>query len=279
MASENFDYSRIFYGASAFFAVLAVLYFGFEYIQDLSPFTIAAVLFAVFASTLVAGVSREARGVKLVSYLVSAGSYLGFLIYINGRFLRTSDGTLASLLFSAVLFSAIGYTLTNKQEYIPNRDQALKIVAGIGAVLALLVAYDAAAVDAEYDLTLEEEVEMLEGENKFGELEIRKSGYLHADIERQRFSVCAGINESTQRLGGASTGGYMTGFAPETAVEELELSMSPHRFEQIDGLEPGDIFEVEPIESCREVELEEGVLGVETSSIAYSEPGGLMEDE
>ena len=263
---HTFDYSRIFYGVSAFFAVLSVIYFGFEYIQNLSPFTIAVIIFAVFAVSFIKGTVTDSRGVRFMYYLISSGSYIAFLGYVNARLISTEDGVLLSLIASALLFSAIGYLLTNKEKYLPTKEQSKKIFVGVVGLLVLLVAYDVAAVEYEGSYSLEEQVAPVSGEEStLGYFEIVKHGYLPVDVERVRASYCLNNGTQTFALGGTNLGGYTSGYLPETRNENLTLRAENHVFERIGGFDSGDELEIVEAECSQRdnADLEEGKLGVE----------------
>lgn len=266
--TEELDYSKIFYAGSAVFAVLSVLYLGFEYLQDLSPFTIAAVLFAVFLSMFAVGVTRKSR-VKFVYFLTSAGSYLVFLVYVNGRFLDTSNQVLASLVLSAVLFSLIGYVLTNRRDLLPDRGQVRYVIAGLAVLLAVLVAYDILFVGATFAAELDDEAVMEPSEQVVGEVEIAKDGYLPVVLDRRTVSFCVRSGDDAHYIPvRQSYGGDMTGFAPETQAEDIVLDLGERFFEDVEhaeeltDVEEGQVLELVAIDDCNVDALEEGLLGV-----------------
>jgi len=268
---ERLDSSIIFYILSAFFVVLTLGYFGFEYIEHLSPFTVSAILFSVFISSLVLGFSREFIGSKLLAYMISGGAYVVFYFYSSARFVETSNQILGSLIISALIFSSLGYIVTNYREKLPNKEQSRKIVAAIVALILVLIAYNITAVSYDFELTVQNELEAVEGENNFGQASINKHGHLPIDINRERAEVCFGTNESNERLGTSSTGGYMTGFSPESKIEQLNITLRDWHFEEIGGLERGNTYMIARTDNCRGDGLEEGVFGVEAAE-AYSYP-------
>lgn len=268
---EKLDLSVVFYMLSAFFVVLTLAYFGFEYIEHLSAFTVSAILFGFFVSSLLTGVSREFIGFKFLAYIASAGSYIVFYLYTTARFVDTSNQVLGSLIASAVLFSGLGYVLTNYKERLPSKNQAHKTIGIITGLLLILIAYNITMVSYDYSLSVEDEIEIVEGENTFAEAEIQKTGYLPIDINRERAQVCLGTNESNKRLGSDSVGGYMTGFTPETNVEQLKINIREGQIEEIEGLEEGSTYPIERTEDCLGNELDEGVIGVAAAE-AYTYP-------
>lgn len=258
---EKIDSSLIFYAVSAFFTVIALVYFGYEYIAHLSPFTISSILFSAFTISLLIGSTREFIGFKILSYLVSAGAYLVFYAYTAARFFSTSDQIMASLVLSAVLFTGIGYLFTNRRDLLPDKSRVYKVSAGLVILVLVLVTYNIGMVSYDYELNLENEVQINEGSNIIGESKITKTGYLPIDIDTERVTFCFGTNESNERFGASSVGGYMTGFSPETETEEVDMRISERSLEEADNLEEGEIYEIERVESCED-DLEKDIMGV-----------------
>lgn len=268
---EKLDSSIIFYALSAFFVVLTLGYFGFEYIEHLSPFTVAAILFGVFVSSLLIGVSREFIGSKLLAYMISGGSYIVFYMYVSARFIDTSNQVLGSLIISAVLFSGLGYFITNYRDRLPDRELAHKAILVVAGLLLILIAYNITMVGYDFDMEVDDGIEVFEGENNFAEASIVKTGYLPIDINRERAQVCIGTDESNVRLGSDSVGGDMTGFGPESSNKQLNFTLRDRQFEEVDELEIGMTYPIERIDDCYNDELEEGVMGVDAAE-AYSYP-------
>ena len=271
--SSLLDYNRIFYAASAFFAVLAVLYFGFEYIQNLSPVTISGFTFAIFAASFIRGVTRESKGVKFLYYLLSTGSYLVFIAYTNARLISTENGVLASLIFSAALFSSIGYVLTNKKEIIPSNKQSKKILIGIAAFILVLTFYDGVATGYSVEYQLEDEVVLSEEEIRVGEAEIIKTGYLPIDIESKRARFCTIVRDEEIGMGGHSVGGHLSSYIPETNKENLTMTYSEgYRDEELNI--SNQELEVIEVDTCArdETTVEEGQLGVEIDANGPNSP-------
>lgn len=268
---EKLDSSIIFYAISVFFVVLTLGYFGFEYIEHLSPFTVSAILSGVFLSALLLGVSREFIGSKMLAYMISGGSYIVFYLYTSARFIQTSNQILASLVVSALVFSGLGYLITNYREKLPNKEQSHKIIAVLAALLLVIITYNITMVSYDFDLTVQDELEVVEGSNSFAEASIVKVGYLPIDINRERATVCFGTNESNERLGSDSVGGDMTGFGPESTTHQLNVTLNERNLENIDNLNEGETYPVERTEDCFNDNLEEGVIGVDAAE-AYSYP-------
>ncbi|MFO7793591.1 MAG: hypothetical protein R6V35_01290, partial [Candidatus Nanohaloarchaea archaeon] len=143
---------KIFYGASSFLGILAIIYFGFEYLVALSPFTISFILFSVFLTFLGLGLISGGNS-SVLAYVFSAGAYIVALFYTMGRFGFGSDGIMLSLIVSSGIFAGLGYMVTQK-EFSPTNNQVKK--AGIALLILLvgLILYDVGSGNVSYDYEL-----------------------------------------------------------------------------------------------------------------------------
>lgn len=261
MADQDLDYSKVFYGSSALFAVLSVLYLGFEYLQDLSPFTISAFVFAVFAATFFLSSTQKSR-TKLLYSLISAGSYIVFLIYVNAKFLETTDQVLASLIISAGLFSVLGYIYTERKDLLPDESQIKYVLAGLTVLMTLLLLYDVFFVEALFLADLNDEVSFEPGGKTVGEADIVKKGFLPVETDRRTVNFCLSEDERPLPAAYQSFGGETTGFLPSTETENITMNVREQSFNET-GIERGQILEIVQVTSCRDSNLSEGQLGVE----------------
>lgn len=260
---QDLDNSRIFYGGSALFAVLSVLYLGFEYLQDLSPVTISAVIFSVFVAAFLRGTFKENR-MNFVYYLTAAGSYIVFLLYVNGKFLDTSNQVLLSLIASAGLFLGIGYLLTEKEKLVPDREQANKLTAAIAVFIGLLLLYNIFFVEASFTAELDDTAVLDSERQKIGEVQIEKTGYLPIETDRRSLNFCIASEQRYLPTSYQSFGGEMTSFRPQTETENITLDIQERFFEGnlSEGLERGTELEIVVVESCQTSEIDQDELGV-----------------
>ena len=186
---------KIFYGASSFLGILAIIYFGFEYLVALSPFTISIILFSVFATFLGLGL-RSGGNTSVLAYVFSAGSYLVALFYTMGRFGFSSDGIMVSLIASSGIFAGLGYLVTQK-EFSPTNNQVKKTITALLILVAGLILYDVGSGNISYDYELESEVEISESIDA-GDLIVSKSSLLPYDSDGVSFSGCL-YNETGDR--------------------------------------------------------------------------------
>ncbi|MFP4038317.1 MAG: hypothetical protein ACLFTA_00860 [Candidatus Nanohaloarchaea archaeon] len=181
------DQTKIFYGASAFLGVLAIFYFGFEYLTALSPFTITSILFALFLGFLGFGIRRDGN-TAVLSYIFSAGAYIIGLMYMTGKFGFSSDQIMVSLTFSSAVFAGLGYLVTQK-EFQLEKKQFLYSLIALTVMVGGLAAYDIVSEEAEYSSSFVDSVEMNETVD-IGEATVEKKGFLPEESEGLRIQSC-----------------------------------------------------------------------------------------
>jgi|GEM_PF-1858863 len=265
---EDF-YPMLFYGGSAVFTVLAIAYLGFDYLEDLSKFTVASIIFLLFVSSFLIATTRESL-LKTVFYLTSAGSYLLFLIYIIANFADGTGDTIVLLLLSAGLFSSIGHILTNRQDLIPEKQYVKKIIGFILVLVTLLVIYNIMFVNMSFAVSLEERVTFNETEQKIGELEITKTGYLPLEASGNFVRYCTAENERNLPTDFRSVGEKSFGFAPENYKEDIVFDLNDGFLEhndEVEGREKINItrnteLDLVRVDSCQDPGIEEGQIGV-----------------
>lgn len=269
-------YPLIFYGASAVFAVIAVAFLGFDYLDDLSGFTVSTVIFAVFASALLVATTRKTL-LKAVFFLIAAGSYVLFLMQVVATFLQGTGEIILLFLASAALFSSIGYVLNSRPELVPGEEQVKKIIAGMAFVVGLLIAYNVVFVEISLAFQLEDTANFTEKEQVVGELEVTKNGYLPMEYDGERnIDFCISGHDGVLPTGFYSTHGAASfGFMPGTQTDEIVFDLrdgvfddnttdTPPRqeLEMPDWLERDMELDLVRVEDCGDHELEEGQLGV-----------------
>lgn len=227
---------KIFYGASSFLGILALIYFGFEYLVALSPFTISTILFSVFAAFLGIGL-RSAGNSSVLAYVFSAGAYIVALFYTMGSFGFGSDGILLSLIVSSSVFAGLGYLITQK-DFSPTNNQVKKAGIALLILVAGLILYDVGSADVSYEYSLGEQVEISENIN-LGDLTVSKTSFLPYDSDSPSFSGCL-YNETGDRQ---RTGAYFNSetdtlrFGPLQKTEEIVMEFDIERV-KVDGEVP-----------------------------------------
>jgi len=262
-------YPMVFYGGSAVFAVMAIAFLGFDYLQDLSKLTIAFTIFAIFAASFLIATTRETL-MKTVFYLVSAGSYLLFLVYVIGRFSRGTGDTIIFFLISAGLFSGIGHLLTSRPELIPDKDKVKKILIVITVLTALLIIYNIAFVTMSFTVSLEDTVTFNETEQKIGEIQITKKGYLPLEASEAYIDYCVAGSERDLPTRYRSVGDKSFGILPETYTEDITFELDEgflEHNEETEGRERinitrNTVLQVVEVDECSSENLSEGQLGV-----------------
>lgn len=192
------DQTKIFYGASAFLGILAIFYFGFEYLVALSPFTISIILFALFLAFLGVGIKKE-ENTAVLSYIFSAGAYIIGLMYTTGKFNFNSDQIMLSLVFSSGLFAGLGYLITQR-EFELEKEQFMYGLAAITVIVGGLIVYDIASDPVRYDYSIVDEVEINDS-MVVGEVTVEKTSYLPQESRSPDFHVCAYNSTGVPRRG------------------------------------------------------------------------------
>lgn len=214
---------KIFYGASAFLGILAILYFGFEYLVALSPFTISVMLFAIFAAFLGLGLDRSGNS-SVLAYIFSAGAYVVGLFYTMSSFSFGSDGVMFSLAVSSAVFAGLGYLVT-QMEFRPERDQLKYAAIILCVVVGGLIIYDASSDQVNYEYSLVDEVEVNDS-MVLGEVTTEKPGLLPRESSSVRFQACA-YNQTGAPRGssGFSSSADTMRFGSLTQTEDIVVEM------------------------------------------------------
>ena len=248
---------KIFYGASAFLGILAILYFGFEYLVALSPFTISVMLFSTFAAFLGIGLDRSGNS-SVLSYIFSSGAYVVGLFYTIGKFDLGENGIMFGLAVSSAVFAGLGYMITQK-DFSPERDQLKYIALVIAVMVGGLVIYDSGSDEVFHEHSLVEEVELNESIT-LGQVKTKKPGILPRESSNARFMVCAynetGIPQSSSGFS-SSADTMKFGSILETENITVDLDMEDFEFEGPVSVEEGS-------ESFRCTERDEGPVIVVT---------------
>lgn len=249
------DRSKVLYGGAALLGVLTVVYFGFEYLANLSPFTISFVLFSLFTGLLLVGLNRQGNGESL-SYILSLGSYLTGLSYTISTFNFSSNQTLISLISSTLVFVVIAYLVTDRELEVTN-DGLKKALVVLVIALAVVSVYDVLSKDITYDYELAEEVELQEGVT-VGTYTVEKNDVLPRETDSESLSFCI-YNEQREEV--TRTSDYfspeMLGFGQQTKKEDIEINT---RLDRLEGLEQGKTLEVRSVEDRCPEKADKGII-------------------
>lgn len=243
------DQTKIFYGASAFLGILAIFYFGFEYLVALSPFTISFILFALFLAFLGFGLRRE-DNTAVLSYIFSAGAYIVGLFYTTGKFDFNSDQILLSLVLSSGVFAGLGYMITQRGFELEKEQFKYGLIA-LTVIVGGLVAYDIASEPVNYEYSLVDEVEINESMT-LGEAKTQKTGLLPEESDGVRFQACI-YNATGHPRGssGFSSSAETMRFGTFSETENIRINTDMGRI-GFEGTVP--VEEGEPDFRCREID-------------------------
>ncbi len=191
----EFDSSYILYGAGVLFAIITFVYFAQQLVFDLAPFTRSASLFLLFALLFILGNHLYRETVGKVFYILSAASYIVFLVYTVTRFEFTTNQVFAVLGFSALLFLGLGHLVKKKGRFIDRKTFKYLIVFLI-SVLALILLFDVFGGQPEFELELYEEINFEEGSRSdIGFITVRNPFFLSREYEVPSYEGCLFVPE------------------------------------------------------------------------------------
>lgn len=189
------DESKLLYGLGAFLGIMAIIYFGYELILDLSP-TIKSFILLSGAAVFIGGAEYVRQGLMKSSFYIFASfSYLSFLMYMFVRFSFGSEQIFLILAASSAVFIGLGY-LRSEKGFNLARGQAKKFVAAVLVLVAILMVFDVLGSQPEYTLELENSVEIVKGEEvTLGEIVVRNDFLFSRNLEMPTFRGCVFVQE------------------------------------------------------------------------------------
>lgn len=132
----------LLYAVGVLFGVIAVFYFAFILLEDLSPTSTAMLLFFGFVFFGAAGLATEVPRLDVVAYLLGSSMYLIGIWYTISRFDISDIGIVAILGISSALFITLGY-LSIEGYLEPDRRSV-----GVVMVVVFLLASGMVVADA-----------------------------------------------------------------------------------------------------------------------------------
>lgn len=191
----DIDESKLLYGLGAFLGIVAIIYFGYELILDLSP-TIKSFILLSGAAVFIGAAEYVRQGLMKSSFYIFASfSYLSFLMYTFVRFSFSSEQIFLILALSSAVFIGLGY-LRSEKGFNLTKNQAKKVVAVILVAVSVLVVIDVLGPQPEYSLELDDSVEVVKGgEVKIGELVVKNDFLFSRNLETPSFRGCMFIQE------------------------------------------------------------------------------------
>lgn len=181
---------QLLYVFAAVLFLLSVVYFGAEAIFQLSPVTKSILILTVTDFLILTGIYSSAKLKSFLSYITGFISYLIFLTYTISVFRPSTELTLGLLMVSALGFAALGKIIDEKIVEI-DRRKYLGLLGFIGCVLLLISAADMAGSQVDYQLDLEGQVTLEEGENVVGKISVSNKFYLTRNYEIPEYEACS----------------------------------------------------------------------------------------
>lgn len=214
----SLDRDKLLYAVGILLGIIAIFYFGFELLEDLSPATTALLLVLGFLVFLLAGVGLAAAPLDLVSYALASGWYLAFVAYTLSAFDLGDGGTILLLAGSAALFIGLG-NLASRDRLALTRQQAL---IGVAVCLALgvgLIGVDVVGPQATHTAEFEDSIDVPEPRERVqvGTVTVENEFVLPRSVDVPRYYACTPVTTTRplpvqyeDRLSGTLLGGGET---------------------------------------------------------------------
>lgn len=189
MVDFKIDTSFALYIFAVIFFLISLVYFGAEIVFELSPVTKSSLLFSTTSLVVAAGILFKSGIKSIIAYISGFLSYTIFLGYTIGKFNVGTEGVLGALMFSAIAFALLGWSINNDKLKMTTKN--FKIFTGV-IILAtvLLTAVDMTGAQPEYELQFQEQADIVEGTNKIGEITVTNSFFMTREYELADYRAC-----------------------------------------------------------------------------------------
>lgn len=183
--------TQVLYTIGALFGIFALAYFGTEVLIGLSPEIKALLLLLSFVLFLV--FSFVVGELKVVTYALSAGSFLVFVLFVLGSFGFSPGVVFLLLAGSSLVFVALGYLESRDRLTLARRTTAIVIV-GLVVVGGGAVAVDAVGEQPTHEITTVDELSTeglgTSGQVTLGEMTITNDHFFSRMAQLERYTAC-----------------------------------------------------------------------------------------
>lgn len=183
--------TQVLYTIGALLGIFALAYFGTEVLLGLSPEVTALLLFFTFLSFLV--LSSVAGELTVVTYALSAGAFLVFILFVLGSFGFSPSVVFLLLAGSSLMFICLGYLESTDQLTLGRRTATL-IVAGLVLIGGGLVAVDTLGEQPTYEVTTVGELSTTglgtSGQVTLGEMRITNDHFFSRTAQLELHTAC-----------------------------------------------------------------------------------------
>ncbi len=183
--------TQVLYTIGALFGIFALAYFGTEVLLGLSPEVKALLLFFSFVVFLV--LSFVAGELKAVTYALSAGAFLVFILFVLGSFGFSPGIVFLLLAGSSLLFVGLGY-LESIDRLTLNPRMATIVIVALVIVGGGAVAVDALGEQPTQEITAVTEIPTdglgTSGQVTLGELTLTNDHYFSRTAQLDRHTAC-----------------------------------------------------------------------------------------
>lgn len=183
--------TQVLYTIGALLGIFALAYFGTEVLIGLSLEVKALLLFFSFVLFLV--LSFMAGELKVVTYALSAGAFLVFILFVLGSFGFAPGVVFLLLAGSSLMFVGLGY-LENRGRLTLNRRMTAIVIASLVVVGGAAVAVDTLGEQPTYEITTVDELPTdglgTSGQVTLGELTITNDHFFSRTAQLERHTAC-----------------------------------------------------------------------------------------
>lgn len=175
------------------FFIISVIYFSAEVVFQLSPLTKSFLLISMTSIIIAAGIKFSNKIWSILAYITGFISYIIFLSYSLAKFSPGREVVFASLLGSAILFSALGSLISKKKLKLDFKRFKI-FAAAVLLIAGGLTAFDMTGPEADYNIQLEDSIQIQEGENQLGTVKVENRFLLPRDYEVPDYRACGPEN-------------------------------------------------------------------------------------
>lgn len=242
--------SEILYTGSSILAAISIVIFtaGDSVLSPVSKILILGLLSLFF---LLFGTFTEGRLETLLLYGLSVFTYIAAALRGFSLFDIGTDGGFLVMAFSAAFFAGLGYLTTEKDLSIST--DRLKIGIAVLVIVSLsLAAFDLAGSEVSYTVSLDEQVEIVEGESaEIGSLTVQNDFLLPRSVDMPTYEACVYKPEKTDgrisiedEYGFDTIGGHSS--------EERDMTLRAPFRHDAEGDEPEELgnFTLEKADEC-----------------------------
>lgn len=258
----KFDSSYILYALGAILGISTFVYFAQELILNLSPTTKSILLFLSFGLFFALGNYSETSVLDVSYYVLSAASYIVFLVFTLGKFDFTPNQTFIALGASSLLFIGLGYFVKEK-EFDIGKKTMKKVLGAILVLAAVFLVFDVLGAQPEYSISTDETVDLDMDGTSVGSLQVSNGFMFSRDIDLPDYQACVlapGMDLESDTVYTRFEGSDYRNMVYGRSSRQYDLVVSPSGFLRENNLSEMSGFSVEVADECPESSEERKIV-------------------